>query len=104
VGFLRAQPDGATVSQAARLEYEGVALPDPQETSGWYLIEALEYWGAYRDGGLGPSDCKHIAEIEGFGHDEAKELRVLSLAFLDGYRRGLNPLGIPPRYEVRADE
>lgn len=103
MGFLRAQPDGATVTQAARLEYEGVVIPDPQETPGWYLIEALEYWGL-ADGGLRPSECKDIAEIEGFGHDEAKELRVLSLAFLDGYRRGLNPLGIPPQYEVRADD
>lgn len=83
---------------------EGIEIPDRDETPGWYLVEALEYWGPYREGGFGPCECKALAEIEGFGHNEAKELRALSLAFLDGYMRGKNPLGIPPRYEVIADD
>lgn len=49
-------------------------------------------------------DCQAIAEIEGLDRQEAKELRALSLHFLDGYARGLNPIGKPPRYEDLADD
>lgn len=82
---------------------DGVAIPDPSETPGWHLIEAIEYWGI-SEGGLPARECKAIAEIEGFGQDEAKDLRELSLAFLDGYRRGDNPLGALPPYEVEGHE
>lgn len=83
------------------MDQEGIAIPAPGDTPGYYLIEALEYWGAVSPDGraLGPQECAAIAQIEGLGHDDTKELRALSLAFLEGYRRGEEPLGIPPRYE-----
>lgn len=91
------------MTQADRLMAEGIKEPDPQTIVGWHLIEALMYWGAYTEKGLSAMECKSIADIEGLDQEDAKTLRILSLAFLDGLRRGENPLGIPPRIEDGQD-
>ena len=75
-----------------------MAIPDRHETPGFYLVEAAVYWGALQ-GAFDACQCKAIAEIEGFSLDEAKDLRFLSQALLDGYLRGQDPLGIPPPFE-----
>lgn len=74
-------------------------LPDPGGLS--YLIPLWHRLGRAQSNGFGPQPVPHV-EVQAFSNmerlttDEARVLRAMSCAYVDGLQAGHNILAIPP--------
>ncbi|WP_299663844.1 hypothetical protein [uncultured Ruegeria sp.] len=95
-------------------EKAGIDLALPSVTGVQYILEwmgpdGLNWYKSMGMGGIEPIDWREIDAFSGAaGLDlepwEARQLRLMSVAYVSGYARGMRPMVVSPAYQDRPDD
>ena len=113
MGFLHSKPDDWSSSRAALYAKEDVPNGLPDIEAGDYFVEWLSYDLGWCDAdGMGNLRAHSWLEIDAMDRqlglnlepDEARMIRQMSNAYIEGYHHGKEAMALAPVYDDRDDD